>query len=298
MSSVQSALSAQLLDRAAEAVNGPVLGVVTATSTVDGTPINRGQLGTLPDGRVVRCVKGVRVYSIGSPVLVRLMHLSPTVPAKGNFLPVTAGTVVTWGSTLVDSGALNVVPTGIVATGTVAANFAPDTGAALSALVEFEQLGVDADAFSSGAQGDTAAIIMPPDAALLSGMGSGHAGRHAVIQTSWTIRVNVSGLSSSALRSTRSKEAFDALFNAIHGSRIGSGPAWFTSWKLAKPSGAVSSWEFKFTTKHVGRGHPLQAWPALAAPPALGPVGVVIPFNVTGQTPAEQIAADIAIPTS
>lgn len=89
-------VTAQFLDKAADVVLGPSVGYVTATSSVGGTIINRGQLGKLPDGRLVRAVAGARVATSGTPVRVRLASLSPSYPAASNFAPVAGGVVVTW----------------------------------------------------------------------------------------------------------------------------------------------------------------------------------------------------------
>jgi len=240
-------LSAQVLDKASDCVLGPVQGIVTATSTVDRTTLDRGQLGSLPDGRLVRVIQGARVYIAGTPVRVRLMSLTPTLPAN-NFAPVLAGTPVTW----------QTPPTGIVASGTVASDFAQNAAAVLTSFTEIDRMPSDADPYASGGLGSVLAMLVSVDIERASGTVSDRLSRHHIGMARFRIRVNLSSLAHTQRRAASADAVGDALVAAIVGGKVGSAPVMFESWKQVRSSPEYNTYELVISTRFSARGRPFQ----------------------------------------
>lgn len=280
MSSLASC-AADIFDRLAECVNGPVLGTVTAASTAGTVIIPRGQMGTLPDGRAVRCTKSTRCTVAGASVPVRQVFLSPAYPAASNFASVAPGTVVTWVSR----------PTGIAATGTVATAFAAQSGAPLVSAVELEQLPAGADAYAAGAQGNALAILLSPDVKSIPG--SERMGRRSRVEIAWKIRVNMSTLAPQGQRRAAARDVFDALMAALDGANVAGSLLWFGKWSLARQADTISSYEMALTAQAWMNGRVMQS---RGTPQPFTTLGTTTHLDPAGQLPAEQTLADIPVP--
>ena len=280
MSSLASC-AADIFDRLAECVNGPVLGTVTASALTTTTVLARGQLGTLPDGRVVRCTKSTRIATTGTPVPVRQLFLAPAYPVAKNFELVTPGAVVTWQSP----------PAGIAPTGPTVGSFAPVAGAALVSAVELEQLANGADAYAAGAQGSALAILLAPEVKVLTG--SERMSRRTHVEIAWKLRVNLSTLAGQGQRRAASRDVFDQLMAALDGANVSGSVLWFSKWSLARQADGISSYELALTVKAWMRGRVMQD---RGTPQPFVTLGSVTHLDPAGQLPAEQTLADIPIP--
>jgi len=281
-----AALIADVLDRAAECVNGPVLGSAAATATAGTVVVPRGQLGTLADGRVVRCTKATRVGTIGGSVPLRSLFLAPAYPAAGNFNATPIGTTVTW----VDP------PSGLAPTATVDATFAPAEGAPLVSLVEQEHLPANVDPFGAGAQGSALAVLLSPLVRPIAG--SERMARYTRVEVTGSIRCNLSTLAGQGVRRVAAREIFDALSGALNGAKVAGDILSPTGWRLVQQTGVSTSYEFTWLVRTWMRGRVMQSAHAQSD-------GLTQPFetfahethvNANGQLPDELVAEDVAIP--
>lgn len=279
------ALVGDVFDYLSETVNGPVRGQVLSTAAAGTVVVPRGQLGTLPDGRIVRCVKATKVTTTATPVPVRLQFLSPAYPAPSNFNPVASGAIVTWASP----------PAGIAATGTAAAAFAPiSTGLPLSGIAELDHLDPNVDPYAAGAQGSTLALVLSPEVRAIAG--SEHVARHTRVEIAWKIRCNLSTLAAQGARRTSARATFDVLHAALVGGNVAGGVAWLGAWTLARQAGGISSYELAMSVRTWMRGRVQQVANLPTQP--FTTLGTTSHINSTGQTPDEAIADDIAIPST
>ncbi len=279
------ALVADALDCLSECVRGPVRGAVTSLATSGSVVVPRGQLGTLPDGRVVRCTKATRVTTDGADVPVRLQFLAPSYPAANNFSAVGSGVTVTWTDP----------PTGLAATGTTVAPFAAHADTApLVSLAELEHMPANVDPFAAGAQGTALAILLSP--AVRAIPGSERMARYTQAEVTFKVRCNFSSLAPHAGRRTAARDTFDALAAAIGGAKIAGSIATIGSWQLVRQDAAATSYELTFAAKAWLRGRVMQS--ANAPTQTFDVFAHETSVNPTGQTPDEAVAEDIAIPSA
>lgn len=279
------AVAEELLDLLSECVNGPVRGSVTSAATSGSVVVPRGQRGTLADGRVVRCTKATRVTTDGVDVPVRQLFLAPAYPTANNFAVIGGGSPVTWLSP----------PANLEAAGSVVAPFAAfGADAALVSLVEIDQLAANADPFGAGAQGSALAILLAPEVRALDK--SERLARYTRVEIAWRLRVNLSTLAAQGSRRTAARNIFDSLASAVVGGKVGGSIATLGRWSLAREARGVSSYELALVVQTWMRGRTMQA---VHAPTQTFDVFAhETSVNPTGQTPDEQVAEDIAIPSA
>lgn len=278
-----AALVGDVFDCLSECVNGPVRGAVSAAASAGTVIVPRGQLGTLPDGRVVRCTKATKVPTTGASVPVRLQFLSPSYPVASNFSAVAGGLRVTWISP----------PAGLVATGTTAAPFAPFVaGAPLVSVAELEHLAANVDPFAAGAQGGTLAVLLSPTLKALPGGERMLRRTHA--EVAFKLRCNLSTFAPHGAKRASARDTFDSIAASLGGAGVAGSLLQIGGWQLAKQDGANASYELACSVQVWMRGR-VQQTAHLPSQP-FTTLGTTTHINPTGQTPDEAIADDIAIP--
>jgi hypothetical protein len=201
----------QILDNVSDAVNGPVQGTVTLTSTQTAPlAIPKGLLGTLADGRVIRVRAPIWVYHSGTSTGTapcRLDLLGPTL-APNNFSPVTSGMTVTWISP----------PSGLQATGTIATTFAAGPTPILTSAPWGSFLPSEDVLKTQMTQGAIVATLHFPKHRYLVGGGIGN--RNSKIQLTWTLRIWASNLQGQRARPTDFAAAIQAVESHLYGAQV------------------------------------------------------------------------------
>lgn len=169
------------------------------------------------------------------------------------------------------------------------APFAATTGACVTSIVEADIAG---DAFGAGASGDATAILMPVELQVVKGDALERRARFYCVQATFRLRCNVSTIAGQGGRRARAQHVVDALMASIDGATIGSGPAWFDSWKRVGGDGHASTFDFVATAKFVVKGRSMQSLNLPTQP--LTRVDVVASINPNAQLPNIQVAQDIA----
>ena len=234
-------VAGQILDKLSDVVLGPVQGTITAVASSGTVKVKQGQKATLPDGRIVRVRKTTRVTASPKPVPVRLLWLSPSVPAANNFAAVTAGLTATWVSP----------PAGLAATGTTSL-FAKHSRACLGSVVRQHQLTSPADLFAAGSNGQAVGVLLAVRARR-AGVGmSRH--REMQLETNWTLRVNAHQYAPKDGVIASVDVIFDRLKDSLLGATAGSGQVRFDSWEPVKTEGGTVSYDLKFSAQIIAEG--------------------------------------------
>lgn len=290
--SEQDATVAQIFDKLAENVIGPVLGTVTATTSAGVVILPQGQTGTIPDGRRVRVRRGKRITTTATPVSVRLEWLTPAYPRASNFQPVTAGTVVTWEDP----------PAGITATGLVSVAFAksaytlPESGLPLpvfGAVAEHERVLTNVDQFYAGLNGNAGAILQAPESLDWTRGTTEH--RIQATEWRWKLQVSMAIMKATQARRVLSRQIYAALCATLQGATCGDDPVRFLSWKpLTSKDASSQVYELQFATHQWSEGRVMQPQ-ATASLPDFTTVGskILLPLDGT-QTPDFRVEEDVA----
>lgn len=283
---------AQIFDKLAENVIGPVLGTVTATTSAGVVILPQGQMGSLPDGRRVRVRRGKRISTTATPVSVRLEWLAPSVPRASNFAPVAAGTVVTW-----DTPPADITATGLVSVAFAKSSYAlPESGSPLAvfgAVAEKERIVTAADGFVAGLNGRAGAILQAPESLDWTRGTTEH--RIQATEWRWKLQVSMAILDVQKERSALSRQIYAALCATLQGATCGDDPVRFLSWKpITAREANAQVYELQFATHQWSEGRVMQPQ-ATASLPDFITVGstILLPLDGT-QTPDFQVEEDVA----
>ena len=292
MSELESTV-AQIFDKLAENVIGPVLATVTATSSAGTVVLPQGQMGTLPDGRRVRVRRAKRITASATPVQVRLEWLTPAVPRASNFTAIPVGMVVTWVSP----------PAGIAATGLVSVAGAKSTSVLVEsglplpvfgAVAEHERVESQLDAFASGLNGNAGAILQAPEAQDWTRGTTEH--RIQATEWRWKLHVTLPRLAQGQDRSVLSRQIYAALCATLQGATCGDDPVRFLSWKpLTSKASLAQEYELQFATHEWSEGRVMQ-------PQAVADLGTFDTLGASVRLPGDATATpfrveeDITVP--
>lgn len=244
--------AAQLFDKISDLVVGPVQGTVLATALDTTSPIvvPQGQIGALPDGRLVRALYGKRVRTTAG-IPVRLLFLSPSVPRAGQFTAIASGTTVAWQNP----------PPGISPTGVATSAFGHTARAGIVRIVsavEYVDVQAEDDLFKAGAQGGSTVILLEPEVLPIEGISESGEQRYQLFKTLWKIRVNVSTSATDKNRRVAARLLFDNLVDMIQGAQVGDSPLQIAGWKLVRRAPGTDSWELRVIAQFWSDGRAMQ----------------------------------------